>query len=69
MLRNDPPPGTQVRFTMVARKVAAREVATLVRPLQKYYEDRSDDQFVVRYRGQEITVAREEIEEVSSTSA
>lgn len=62
MLNNDPPPGTQVRFTRLARKVAAREIATLVRPLQKYYEDRSEDQFVVSYRGQEITVARDEIE-------
>ena len=64
MLRNEPPPGTQVRFTRVARKVAAREIATLVRPLQKYYEDRREDQFVVRYNGQEITVERDEIEEV-----
>lgn len=62
MLRNEPPAGTQVRFTRVARKVAAREIATLVRPLQKYSVDRPEDEFVVRYRGQEITVLRDEIE-------
>lgn len=64
MLRNDPPPETTVRFTRVARKVAAREIATLVRPLRKYYEDRREDLFVVRYNGQEIIVERDEIEEV-----
>lgn len=62
MLDNDPPPGTQVRFTRLARKAAAREIATLVRPLQKYFVDRPEDQFVVRYKGQEITVSRDEIE-------
>jgi hypothetical protein len=63
MLKNDPPPGTQVRFTRQFRKIAAREIATLVGPLQKYYEDRSEDQFIVEYRGERVTVAREEIEE------
>jgi hypothetical protein len=63
MLRNDPPPGTQVRFTRVARKVAAREIAILIGPLQTYYEDRSEDQFQVEYRGQRMIVSREEIEE------
>lgn len=63
MLRNEPPVGTQIRFTKLARKVAAREIATLIGPLQKYYEDRREDQFHVEYRGQRMIVSREEIEE------
>jgi hypothetical protein len=69
MLRNEPPPGTQVRFTKQARKVAAYEIATLVGPLQKYYEDRSDDLFIVSYRGERITVTRAEIEETQDKSS
>lgn len=63
MLRNEPPPGTRVKFTSLARKVAAYETGTLVGPLRKYYEDRAEDQFVVEYQGQRLTVSRDEIEE------
>ena len=69
MLRNEPPAGTKIRFTSLARKVAARETATLVRPLQKYLVDRPEDQFVVRYRGEEITVSRDEIERAEVETA
>ena len=64
MLRNEPPPGTRVRFTKEARKAAAFETATLVGPLRKYYEDRGDDQFTVEYRGERIIVSRVEIEQI-----
>jgi hypothetical protein len=62
MLRNEPPPGTRVRFTKEARKVAAFQVGKLIRPIG-YHNERSSDEFLVEHDGEQITVTREEIEE------
>lgn len=62
MLKNDPPPGTLVRFVREVRKAQPLETATLVRSVRKYIEEGPLDQFEVRYRGEVMTVARRDIE-------
>ena len=64
MLENDPPPGTRVRFVREVRKAKAYDTASLVRPVRKYDIDRPDDQFVVDYRGEQMTVERRDIEKI-----
>jgi hypothetical protein len=64
MLKNDPPPGTRVRFTQEFRESKGYSVGVLVGALRKYYTDNSDDQFTVEIGGQRLTVQRREIEEV-----
>jgi len=63
MLKNDPPEGTKVRFTRELRESRGAAVGSLVRPLRKYYVERSEDEFVVEFGGERITVQRHEIEE------
>lgn len=59
MLKNDPPPGTQVRILRTGEK------ARLLRPvsIRKDVVDHPDDEFAVRLpSGQELVVRRSEIE-------
>jgi hypothetical protein len=63
MLKNEPPPGTKVRFTTELRESRGSAVGSLVRPLQKYVVDRAEDEFEVEIGGERITVQREDIEE------
>ena len=66
MLDNDPPPGTNVRFTKDVRTplrtAKALSTAKLVRAIGVYREDRPGDQFEVEYLGERITVRRDDIE-------
>jgi hypothetical protein len=62
MLKNDPPPGTPVKFVRQVRKANVSETASLVRSLQKYEVDRPSDQFEVRYKGELLIVERQDIE-------
>jgi hypothetical protein len=62
MLKNDPPPGTKVRFLREVRKAKFGAVGTLVRPVRKYLEDRPEDEFVVKLGEDEITAQRRDIE-------
>jgi hypothetical protein len=64
MLKNDPPPGTKVRFLREVRKASAYDIATLVRPLGKYLVESADDEFEVEFRGERMTVRRAQIEEL-----
>jgi hypothetical protein len=58
MLKNDPPPGTNVRFTS-----APDRRAVLVGPVRKYYVDRPEDEFQIELPdGRRQTVRREQIE-------
>ena len=63
MLRNEPPPGTKVRFTGELRESRGSGVGSLVRPLGKYFVDRLGDEFLVEFGGKLMTVTRAEIEE------
>lgn len=63
MLRNDPPPGTKVRFTRQIREAKFHDTAKLVSEMQKFTEDRPDDEFVVEFREERMTVQRRDIEE------
>ena len=63
MLRNEPPPGTSVRFTRSIREARQGDLATLDGPREKYYVDAPDDQFFVEFRGRRFLVERRDIEE------
>ena len=62
MLKNDPPPGTPVKFVREVKKATVNEAAVLVRPLQKYSVERPTDQFQVRHKGEVVIVERQDIE-------
>ena len=64
MLRNDPPPQTLVRFVREVRQAKQSDTAFLVGPIEKYRIDRPADLFKVQYRGEIMTVRRDDIEEV-----
>ena len=62
MLKNAPPPGTEVRFVREVRKASRGSIGKLVRPLGNYLTENANDQFEVDYGGERITVRRDEIE-------
>ncbi len=62
MLADDPPPGTMVKFVRDVRLAKAYERAKLLRPMARYIEERGTDVFEVEYRGQRMTVQRQDIE-------
>jgi hypothetical protein len=68
MLKNDPPPGTRVRFVREVRKARTADVATLVRPMRKYLVESASDQFEVDFRGETIIVERRDIEIVATAA-
>ena len=51
MLKNDPPPGTRVRFLREIRTAKANDIATLKGPLRKYLFESVSDEFEVEFRG------------------
>ena len=62
MLKDDPPPGTKVTLLRDVGLAKSRSIATLVRPLRAYYIERPEDEFQIEYRGQLLTVRREDVE-------
>ena len=62
MLKNDPPPGTPVRFVRQVQKAKQNETATILKPLRKYLIESRDDAFQVMYKGEQLTVQRQDIE-------
>ena len=62
MLKNEPPPGTRIRFTRAVRKARAYDTAVLGRPLRTYTRDLPGDRFRVTFQGDEILVQRQDIE-------
>jgi hypothetical protein len=64
MLENDPPPGTKVRFLREVRKATRFDTATLVRASRRYITETADDDFEVDFRGELMTVKRQDIEKV-----
>jgi hypothetical protein len=64
MLKNDPPPGTRVRFLREVRKARTGNIGKLIKPLRKYLTESADDQFEVEFGGETITVRRDDIDEV-----
>ena len=62
MLKNDPPPGTEVRFVREVKKAKPQETAKLLRAMRKYTEDSPLDEFEVDYRGERLVVKRQDIE-------
>jgi hypothetical protein len=57
MLRNDPPPGTRVRC------VLGGDIGILLGPLRRYVVESADDEFRVRFHGEETIARRADIEE------
>ena len=45
------------------REVKANEIASLVRAVRKYEVDNPEDEFEVEYRGMQMFVERQDIEE------
>ncbi len=66
MLKNDPPPGTRVRFVQDVGKAKAYSTATLVGPVKHYVQDRPYDEFRVRFRDGQMLVYRQDIAEAES---
>jgi hypothetical protein len=66
MLKNDPPPGTRVKFLQEVRKARANDIGKLVRPLGTYLTERATDEFEIEYRGERITVTRSQITEAEN---
>lgn len=65
MLRNDPPPGTKIRFVRGLRDTKGYDTGTLDGKIGEHTkDDRPGDMFWVVYRGQPTIVRRDEIEEV-----
>jgi hypothetical protein len=64
MLNNDPPPGTQVKFVREVRKARIFDRATLIRPMRRYLTEAADDDFEIEFRGERMTVKRQDIEKV-----
>jgi hypothetical protein len=62
MLKNDPPPGTPVKFVRQVKKANVNETASLVRALQKYTVENPTDQFEVIHNGESVIVERRDIE-------
>jgi hypothetical protein len=62
MLDNDPPPGTQVRFTREIRKARANDFAKLTRSFGPYDPERPTDEFEVEFNGERYRVQRRDIE-------
>ena len=63
MLDNDPPPGTQVRFTRAVKKDSSKNVGILKESLNPGKPELSTDRFLVDVDGEIITVQRVDIEE------
>lgn len=64
MLKNDPPPSTEIRFLRKIEKATAYSRGTLVRAVGTHgKEDRPEDLFEVEYLGERMTVRRDDIEE------
>ena len=64
MLKNDPPPGTLVRFVKEVRKVSTKNIATLKESIDAPKPEVASDRFLVEVDGEVITVRREDIEEI-----
>ncbi len=62
MLQNDPPRQTLIRFLKSVGQAKQHETARLIGPVEKYYVDRPDDLFNVRYLERNIIVRRDDIE-------
>lgn len=63
MLKNDPPPGTRIRFVTTVRNNKAGDSATLVGPLDSYETDEPEDEFRIRlHDGSLVVVRRDQIE-------
>jgi hypothetical protein len=62
MLKNDPPPGTRVRFVREVKKAKTDDAARLVKSMRKYLEESASDQFEVDFRGETMIVERRDIE-------
>ena len=62
MLENDPPPGTQVRMVREVKKARTGNIAKLVRAVRKYDMERPEDEFIIEFEGEQITVQRRDIE-------
>ena len=62
MLENDPPPGTQVRMVREVKKARTGNIAKLVRAVLKYDMERPEDEFIIEFEGEQITVQRRDIE-------
>ena len=63
-MNNDPPPGTRVMFLREIRKARRYDVGTLIAPMRKYLTERADDEFIVRFEGEETIVHRQDIEQI-----
>ena len=64
MLKNDPPPGTTVRFIKEVRKSSTKNIATLKESLDAPKPELPSDRFLVEVDGELITVRRADIEEI-----
>ena len=64
MLRNEPPPGTNIRLTRIIEKAAGGAIGKLHRPVKDYPLDAPNDLFYVDYKGKRIVVERKDIEEL-----
>lgn len=62
MLKDDPPSGTTVRVLGQLRKAKTNDIATLIRPLGIYKEDRPEDAFEIEFQGERMVVERRDIE-------
>lgn len=62
MLDNDPPPGTQVRMVREVKKARTGNIAKLVRAVRHYTVERPEDEFIIEFGGEQITVQRRDIE-------
>ena len=60
MLKNDPPPATRVRFLRAVRNVPSGAIGQLYER-GRHAIDRPGDEFTIEYRGDRITVRRDEI--------
>jgi hypothetical protein len=62
MLKNDPPPGTKLKFVRQVQKAARHDPAVLVRALRKYETESPNDLFEVTYKGTNMIVERQDIQ-------
>jgi hypothetical protein len=63
VLKNDPPAGTKVRFLRGLQKAKVNDIAELLKAVERYYVERPEDLFEVRYLGERMIVQRRDIEE------
>jgi len=68
MLKDDPPPGTRVRFLREVRKASRGSIGKLVRPRRVYLTENSEDEFEVEFGGEVIIVRRSDIVEAEWTN-